>query len=232
MDDRREGQRFTSALLPAYMRKSPKVTEVLPILYLRGLSTGDFAPALGEFFGSEAGLSASTIGRLSEAWQVEHEEWSTRDLSGVDYVYFWADGVHFNILWVPETARYTKDRVTAGWSPPDAVGAKGQLTGCGQHCWRRQASTAPISAEVVWRWTASAGRATGEGDARTARRTRRGLLGHPVRDGMRGDAGDADTARAVLDEEKHIEALEQHGVNGEEVTGQQALRLSGQELGP
>jgi putative transposase len=97
VDDRREGERFTSAILPAYMRKSPKVTEVLPILYLRGLSTGDFAPALGEFFGSDAGLSASTVNRLTEAWQAEHAEWSTRDLSGVDYVYFWADGIHFNI---------------------------------------------------------------------------------------------------------------------------------------
>ena len=97
VDDRREGQRFSSAILPAYMRKSPKVTEVLPILYLRGLSTGDFAPALGEFFGSEAGLSASSVNRLTVAWQAEHAEWAKRDLSGVDYVYMWADGVHFNI---------------------------------------------------------------------------------------------------------------------------------------
>ena len=79
------------------MRKSPKVTEVLPILYLRGLSTGDFAPALGEFFDAEAGLSASSINRLTVAFQAEHAEWSERDLSGVDYVYFWVDGVHFNI---------------------------------------------------------------------------------------------------------------------------------------
>ncbi len=97
VDDRRDGERFSSAILPAYMRKSPKVTEVLPILYLRGLSTGDFAPALGEFFGSEAGLSASTVNRLTEAWQDEHRDWSTRDLSDVDYVYLWVDGVHFNI---------------------------------------------------------------------------------------------------------------------------------------
>jgi len=97
VDDRRDGERFTSAILPAYMRKSPKVTEVLPILYLRGLSTGDFAPALAEFFGSAAGLSASTVNRLTEAWQTEHEDWSTRNLSAVDYVYLWADGVHFNI---------------------------------------------------------------------------------------------------------------------------------------
>jgi putative transposase len=97
VDDRREGQRFSSAILPAYMRKSPKVTEVLPILYLRGLSTGDFAPALAEFFGSAAGLSASTVTRLTESWQAEHEDWSTQDLSELDYVYLWADGVHFNI---------------------------------------------------------------------------------------------------------------------------------------
>lgn len=97
VDDRREGCRFSSAILPAYMRKSPKVTEVLPILYLRGLSTGDFAPALGEFFGTKAGLSASTVNRLTEAWQQEHADWSERELSDVDYVYLWADGVHFNI---------------------------------------------------------------------------------------------------------------------------------------
>jgi putative transposase len=97
VDDRREGEHFSSAILPAYMRKSPKVSEVLPILYLRGLSTGDFAPALGEFFGAEAGLSASSINRLTLSWQAEHAQWSTRDLSGVDYVYLWVDGVHFNI---------------------------------------------------------------------------------------------------------------------------------------
>ncbi len=104
VDDRREGERFSSAILPAYMRKSPKVTEVLPILYLRGLSTGDFAPALGEFFGSDAGLSPSTVTRLTEAWQAEHAEWSERDLSGLDYVYWWVDGIHFNI-------RLEKDRL-------------------------------------------------------------------------------------------------------------------------
>ncbi len=97
VDDRREDERFASAILPAYMRKSPKVTEVLPILYLRGLSTGDFAPALGEFFGSDAGLSPSTVNRLTEAWQAEHQEWMTRDLSEVDYVYWWVDGIHFNV---------------------------------------------------------------------------------------------------------------------------------------
>ena len=97
VDDRREGQHYRSVILPAYMRKSPKVTEVLPVLHLRGLSTGDFAPALGAFFGSGAGLSASTVARLTEAWQDERERWAGRDLSGTDYVYWWVDGVHFNV---------------------------------------------------------------------------------------------------------------------------------------
>lgn len=97
VDDRRDGHRFSSSILPAYMRRSPKVTEVLPVLYLRGLSTGDFAPALGEFFGSDAGLSPSTITRLTESWQAEHADWANRELSDRDYVYWWADGVHFNV---------------------------------------------------------------------------------------------------------------------------------------
>ncbi|MFQ5524610.1 MAG: IS256 family transposase [Acidimicrobiia bacterium] len=95
--DPRPGESFTPAILPRYMRRSPKVSEVLPILYLRGLSTGDFAPALAEFFGSDAGLSASTIQRLTEAWQAEWARWATRDLSEVDYVYWWADGIWFNV---------------------------------------------------------------------------------------------------------------------------------------
>jgi len=97
VDDRRDGERFISSILPPYMRKSPKVTEVLPILYLRGLSTGDFAPALAGFFGSDAGLSASTVNRLTTAWQAEHADWSKRDLSALDYVYIWADGIHVNV---------------------------------------------------------------------------------------------------------------------------------------
>jgi len=84
VDDRRAGERFRSALRPPDARRSPKATEVLPILYLRGLSTGDFAPALGAFFGSEAGPSASTISRLTKACAAEHQRWSRRDLSAVD----------------------------------------------------------------------------------------------------------------------------------------------------
>ncbi|MBV9481902.1 MAG: transposase [Acidobacteria bacterium] len=78
-------------------RRSPKVTEVLPMLYLRGISTKDFEPALAEFFGSEYGLSASTIQRLTREWTQELAAFRQRDLSHVDYVYLWADGVHFNI---------------------------------------------------------------------------------------------------------------------------------------
>jgi len=100
--DRRDGHQFASAILPPYMRRSPKVTEVLPVLYLRGLSTNDFAPALEGFFGSAAGLSASTIQRLTEAWRAEHARWSQRDLSEVDYVYVWVDGVYVNVR-LPDT---------------------------------------------------------------------------------------------------------------------------------
>jgi transposase-like protein len=95
--DRREGRHFTSAILPPWARRSPKVTEVLPVLYLRGISTKDFEPALAEFFGSEAGLSASTIQRLTREWTADLAAFRQRDLSQVDYVYLWADGVHFNI---------------------------------------------------------------------------------------------------------------------------------------
>ena len=91
VDDRRQDSRFTSAILPPWARRSPKVSEVLPVLYLRGISTKDFVPALSEFFGSEAGLSASTIQRLTREWSGELKEFGQRDLSQVDPVYLWAD---------------------------------------------------------------------------------------------------------------------------------------------
>ena len=89
--------RFSSAILPPWCRKSPKITEVLPLLYLHGLSSLDFGPALERFLGSSAGLSAATITRLTVAWQDEARAWGARDLSGVDFVYVWADGIHVNI---------------------------------------------------------------------------------------------------------------------------------------
>ena len=91
-------QRFTSRILPPYMRRSPKVSEVLPVLYLRGLSTGDFREALPVLLGEDAsGLSPSTITRLTAEWEREHQEFQGRDLSGLDYVYLWVDGAHFRI---------------------------------------------------------------------------------------------------------------------------------------
>ena len=103
VDDRRidpvngERMRFRSVILPPWCRKSPKVAEVLPLLYLHGLSTGDFVPALEAFFGSAAGLSAAAVGRLLAAWQADYELFCRRDLADRDYVYVWADGVHFRV---------------------------------------------------------------------------------------------------------------------------------------
>jgi transposase-like protein len=92
-----ERMRFSSAILPPWARKTPKITEVLPLLYLHGLSSGDFVPALGQFLGSAAGLSAAVITRLTETWKAEQRAFAQRDLSGVDYIYLWADGIHVNI---------------------------------------------------------------------------------------------------------------------------------------
>ncbi|MGH3431342.1 MAG: IS256 family transposase [Thermocrispum sp.] len=97
VDESGERMRFSSAILPAWCRKSPKIAEVLPLLYLHGLSSGDFVPALGEFLGSTAGLSAATITRTTETWQAEQRAFAARDLSGVDFVYLWADGIHVNV---------------------------------------------------------------------------------------------------------------------------------------
>jgi putative transposase len=92
-----ERKRFASAILPAWCRKSPKITEVLPLLYLHGLSSKDFGPALEGFLGTDAGLSAATITRLTVQWQDDARRFADRDLSTVDYVYLWADGIHLNV---------------------------------------------------------------------------------------------------------------------------------------
>jgi putative transposase len=81
-----------------------KVTEMLPLLQLHGLSSKDFVPALEEFFGTSAGSSASVMTRLTTAWQQEYRQFAERDLSGVDYVYVWVDGIHFKV-------RLDQDRV-------------------------------------------------------------------------------------------------------------------------
>jgi putative transposase len=88
--------RFTSAILPAYLRRARNIEELLPWLYLKGVSTGQFAEALTALLGPDApGLSAATVRRLTEAWQEEHARWQKRDLSARRYVDLWADGVHF-----------------------------------------------------------------------------------------------------------------------------------------
>ena len=95
--DTGERQRFSSAILPAWARKSPQMSEVLPLLYLHGLSTSDFVPALEQFLGSGAGLSASAITRLTAQWSDEAHAFACRDLSGTDYVYLWIDGIHLKV---------------------------------------------------------------------------------------------------------------------------------------
>lgn len=99
-DRRPEGERekFSSAILPPYLRKTKSIEELIPWLYLKGVSTGDFSEALAAILGADAkGLSATTITRLKGVWQQEHQDWSKRSLAGKHYVYVWADGVYFNI---------------------------------------------------------------------------------------------------------------------------------------
>jgi len=90
-------QRFTSAILPAWARKSPRVVEVLPLLYLHGLSSSDFAPALEQFLGTSHGLSPATITRLRQDWQDEAVAFNNRSLADTDYVYVWVDGIHLKV---------------------------------------------------------------------------------------------------------------------------------------
>jgi putative transposase len=100
-------QRFTSRILPPYVRRSPKVDAVLPLLYLHGLSSGDFQEALPVLLGDDAaGLSPSTVTRLTLMWREEYAAWKKRSLADRDYVYVWVDGVHFNI-------RLEEDRLAA-----------------------------------------------------------------------------------------------------------------------
>lgn len=87
--------RFTPSILPPYARRSKSIETLLPILYLKGISTGDFGEALAALLGPDApGLSASTIARLKQGWSDEHARWHNRDLSARHYVYVWADGIH------------------------------------------------------------------------------------------------------------------------------------------
>ncbi len=92
-----ERQRFASAILPAWARKYPQVAEVLPLLSLHGLSSSDFAPALGQFCGSTAGLVPATITRLTAQWRDDAAAFNQRSLAETDYVYIWVDGIHLKV---------------------------------------------------------------------------------------------------------------------------------------
>ncbi len=98
VDENGEREKFTSKILPAYARRSPKVTDVLPVLYLHGLSTGDFGPALRDLLGEDAsGLSPSSIQRLTESWQDEHAQFRGRELRFHRYAYLFVDGVNVKV---------------------------------------------------------------------------------------------------------------------------------------
>ena len=104
VDDRRAGQKFTSRILPPYLRRAPSLDALIPALYLHGVSTGDFTEALAALLGpGAAGLSPANIVRLKAGWEQEFQQWQDRDLSAKRYVYWWADGIYFNV-------RLTEDR--------------------------------------------------------------------------------------------------------------------------
>jgi transposase-like protein len=94
----RDGQKFSSAILPKYLRRVPSIDALIPALYLKGVSTGDFTEALAAILGESArGLSATNIVRLKASWEQDYQAWRQRDLSQKRYVYWWADGVYFNV---------------------------------------------------------------------------------------------------------------------------------------
>ena len=96
--DQRRKVKFTSRILPPYLRRVPSVEALIPVLYLKGISTGEFTEALEAILGpNAAGLSATNIVRLKEGWQKDYEAWSRRDLRGKRYIYWWADGIYFNV---------------------------------------------------------------------------------------------------------------------------------------
>jgi putative transposase len=98
VNDKRPEQKFTSNILPPFMRRVPSIDALIPCLYLKGISTGDFSEALEAILGPQAtGLSATNIVRLKEGWKQDYEAWNKRDLSEKHYVYIWVDGIHFNV---------------------------------------------------------------------------------------------------------------------------------------
>ena len=96
--DERAGERFTSKILPPFLRRAPSVDALIPVLYLKGVSTGDFSEALAAILGpNAAGLSSTNVVRLKEGWKKDYDAWTQRDLTGKKYVYMWADGIYFKV---------------------------------------------------------------------------------------------------------------------------------------
>jgi transposase-like protein len=167
-EDTGQRKRFSSRILPAYARRSPKVTEVLPILYLHGLSTGDFGPALRDLLGEDAsGLSPSSIQRLTEAWQAEHAAFRTRELRFHRYAYLFVDGVNVSVR-LGEDDRLcllVVIGVLRGWGE-GAAGHRGRLPRVG----RLLGGRVPRPARA-WSWLPEAGH----------RRRRAGRVGRTTR---------------------------------------------------
>ena len=152
--------RFSPSILPPYMRRSKSIETLLPILYLKGISTGDFSEALAALLGKDAaGLSASGIGRLKDGWLDEHTAWQRRDLSAKRYVYIWADGIHLQArLGTSSPRRFSsssRSRQSCALSRAPSVKPTNSL---------RPSGVAPISTRMhcfsssrrAWRWMPSA----------------------------------------------------------------------------
>ena len=90
-------ERFTSGVLPRFLRRTPTIEGVVATLYLKGISTNDFEAALQAIYGEDSGSLSATVSHLKEVWYAEYEVWRTSSLSSKDYAYIWADGVHFNV---------------------------------------------------------------------------------------------------------------------------------------
>ena len=103
VNDRREGEKFTSAILPRYARRAPSIDALIPALYLKGISTSSFPEALKAILGDNvSGLSPANIVRLKRVWEKEYDTWRSRDLSGKRYAYVWADGIYFKVRLQPD----------------------------------------------------------------------------------------------------------------------------------
>ena len=98
LSDYRNTERFSSKILPRYLRRIPSIDNLIPVLYLKGISTNDFPTALSAILGEGVkGLSAANIVRLKKSWEEDYQKWRSRDLSEKEYVYFWVDGIYFNV---------------------------------------------------------------------------------------------------------------------------------------